>query len=85
MVLVSRRGASWAARAGFMYHHQRRICTVLSLPSHIWADIQWRKREEDLGQVRDAVGQALRALLAACIQFIWGQSVTNRTHRMEGG
>lgn len=80
-----RHGVSWTAHAGFMYHHQRRTHTVLPLPSHVWADVQWRKYEEDPGQIRDPVRQALRALLAACIQIIWGQSVTNRTHRTEGG
>lgn len=45
---------------------------MLSLPRHIWADVQWRKREEDPGEIRDPAGQELRALLAACIQLIWG-------------
>jgi len=62
MVLMIRHGATWTACAGFVYHHQRRIQFVFSLPSHIWADVQWRKHEEDLRQIRDPVGQVLRAL-----------------------
>lgn len=64
-----RHGASWTVHAGFTYHHQKRIYTVVPLPPIIWADVQGRKREGDVRQIWGPVEQVLKALLTACIQL----------------